>query len=114
MKENILANISEISSVCYKLKRINYQYIYVPAKKILGFWNRPEHFDVVGGFSTWECTRKEVESNYTILLEGNTVYHKPYVEFNMTNRDSHTRYFETDEELNEYVEKIKASGINLI
>lgn len=94
----------------------NRSFEYKPESRFLFFWKTKERFYLN---SYYAFSRKEIENGLIdgneYYIENNIVYYKPHLEFRMTNKSTYTKYFESIEELNEFIENNESiNKLNLI
>lgn len=99
-------NVGQIVSmnICTNKRCKDYQYF--EERKYLFFFKQKAGFYNVGWSSEKVfITPEEIEKkNKHLVVKDKVVYYKPNLEFRMSNGTWHTRFFETEEELNKFVE----------
>ena len=113
MKDINLSVIPHIARILKRYKTRAKRYSYSPAKTILWFWKQPEKF-VFDSFGTTDYTREEILKQKDILVEGNVVYIKPHVILVMSSGDNDVRYFQTDAEMEAFVDNLNKLGVKTI
>lgn len=94
-------NAKNIVSLQVFKKYISLHYTWRPAETFLFFFHKKEGFyDFLNEFVSEETILKEGNK----YIEDKLVYLKPHLDFKMTNDRTYTRYFETVEELDEFMQ----------
>jgi len=94
-----------ITSVKVYKKEVSKWHTYKKAHRFLFIWKRPE-----GIYYRKEYISTEDFKDYTNLyLENEIIYVRPYLTIHGSGNLYHARYFDTVEELDEYMHKIEIS-----
>jgi hypothetical protein len=95
-------NKEQICSVEKKVNVVNENYTFEKAERSL-FSSREEGFYYLWNYRS-PVTIEEIEEN-NCFIKNQTVYFKPYLKFWMSNRYNQIVFFDTEEELNEFLDK---------
>lgn len=114
MKDNSQFNINQCCSIRTLIRRINSKYDWFEYQKKT-FWNKEQK----EGFYYWPdwdkrtyITEEEIlKNNKDVFCEDKIIYYKPFLEFKMNNGEYFTRFFETESELNEFLNRDKINQI---
>jgi hypothetical protein len=107
-------NADQICSVRSFINKICDRYTYEKLKKSLCFITRKE-----GYYSIWSIsynnplTKEYIESKGNLFCKYDAVYYKPHLVFNMSDGCIHAKYFNTEIELNNFIQT-NLSKIKLI
>ncbi len=114
MKINKL-NVGQICSVKSYINSYCNYYQFKKAKKIFFFWLRKEgyYYTMTLGEHIF-MTIEEIEANGNFICKDERVYYKPHLEIKMSNQNTHEKYFETEKELQEFMETDVMKGVNWI
>ena len=112
MKSFNKLNIQQICSVRSYLKAENDNYEYRKAKRFL-FWKSEEGFYQYF-FGDKVITKSEIESKGHLYVEGEKVFYKPHIEIRMSNQTFHCKYFDTKEQLFDFMEQAEMKNVNWI
>ena len=111
----IKLNKSQICSVKKCINTYNNLYEYRDEKKIFSFVMRK------GGYYERTIFRgdvfvtiKEIERDERLVCRDERVYYKPHLEIKMSNGVMYEKFFETEKELNEFMESDTMKGVNFI
>lgn len=114
MKINKL-NVGQICSVESCINSYSNYYQYKKAKKIFFFWLRKEGYYWIMTLGKHEyMTVEEIEKDRRYICKDERVYYKPHLEIKMSNQNTHEIYFETEKELQEFMETDVMKGVNWI
>jgi hypothetical protein len=101
-------NAKNIVSAQICKRYISLHYTWKPASKYLFFFTTKEGFyDIMDDFISEETILKDENK----FIEDKFVYHKPHIDFKMTNDRTYTRYFETAEELDTFMQSPEMKDI---
>lgn len=106
-------NVSQICSVKSFINVECNNYEYLKERKLFFWVTRKEGFYYGWGFRSDKTyiTIKEIEKNNKLLCDGETVYYKPHIEIRMSNQSIHDKYFETEKELNDFMESDQMKSV---
>lgn len=101
----MLINTEQICTIRVHKKKVHKGYEYRKQKKFLGLITQREGFYYTDALSPYFVTDDfilEREKN-NVFVEGEQVFHKPHVEMKMSNGNTYTKYFETQKQLDDFL-----------
>jgi hypothetical protein len=109
-------NVSQICSVRSYIKLECNNYEYLKERKLFCWVTRKEGFYYRWSFRGDKSyvTVDEINANGKLLCDGETVYYKPHIEIRMSNQTVHDKYFETEKELNDFMESEQMKSVTWI
>ena len=108
-------NVEQICSVKIIVNSYSNWYVYKESKKIFSFEYQKEgyYFTMTIEGSTYK-TVEEIEKDDRYICKNKRVYFKPHLEIKMSNGNIHKKYFETKEELYDFIDSDVMKGIKFI
>ena len=97
----IKINTEQICSLVIHLNTVCETYVYKKAKYIFGYNIRLEGYYDGHKYVSVE----EIEQNSDLICRDKKVFFKPYVSMKLSNGEQFTEDFETENELNEYINR---------
>lgn len=102
----MIINPEQICIVRVYIKKIDFWYTY--KEKTKAYWfkkSKPEGFYCHNVLEGEILHPKEfIEYGGKLYCEGKTVYHKPFVNIEMSNGEEVTKYFSSEKDLNSFME----------
>ncbi len=98
-------NVQQICSIKVYNNSICTDYIYKVKPKYLSFLFPKEGFYYrycIG--SPRLVTKEEIENQGYYTVKDNKVFHKPHIDMRMSNQSLKSKYFQTEKELNDFIE----------
>lgn len=110
MKDITAINVNEVVSVTKRLKVVNKNYEYrkqIISKFLWWITVYPEGFyqKFYGLGNDLLAPKELILSNNDLYIEGEVVYFKPYLSIRMSNNALYQPHFESEEQLDRYVNK---------
>lgn len=108
-------NVAQIVSVKSFINYISTRYIYKKAKRICLFWKQKEgyYYTYTIGSPYFESV-ESIESSGCFVCKKEEVYYKPHIEIRMSDGSCRTKYFETKEELEVFMQTDEMKNITWI
>lgn len=109
-----IINIDQICEISTHPKRRNRNYRYRPQGK--NWWGKvlmERLEDTFYGGESYEID-EFLKKNKNFIFEDNVVYYKPHIKMYLTNRNIETKYFETVDEMDEFLNAELKEKLNLI
>lgn len=108
-------NVGQICSVRSIINHRNKDYIYRKYKKRFILPDIKEGYYDTYVLGDYVFTPKEkLEATRIYFLKDEKVYYKPHLEITMSNGYAHDKYFETEQELFDFMESEPMKGVNWI
>ena len=107
-------NADQICSIEIYRKLKYKDYFYREGKK--SFWgNTKEGFYHYIGIAREEyISSEEIEKDQDIYVDGKSVYYRPHIDFKMSNGVTHTKFFKTESDLDDYLKQPELASIKFI
>jgi len=104
-------NVSQIWSVKSFIKVECNNYEYLKERKFL-FWVTQKEGYYRGWISDRKyCTKEEIEAGGKLFCKDKTVFYKPHIEIRMSNQTIHNKFFDTEKELNDFMESDQMKSV---
>lgn|SRR5574343_860872 len=111
-------NVNQICSIEVYTNTICNHYVYKETKSILfGLIKlRDEGFYETGFYEAGDkyVTVDQIESVGRFVCRDKTVYYKPHVKIKMSNKNSHTMFFDTEDDLRAFLNSNIMKSVNWI
>ena len=97
-------NLDQVCSVKICIKSVNTSYEYAKPRTFLFYFKRGEGFYYSSFGAPKFMTKEEVEAeNKNFYCEGQYVFYKPHIELRTSDQHYHTRFFETEQDLRNFI-----------
>lgn len=109
------SNVNQICSIKSIINKTYKWYVYKKAKKFFGMLYQKEGFYWTYSISgdIWQSI-EEILTDKRLLCIDNKIYFKPHLEIKMSNGDVVAKYFETENDLMEFMESDIMKDVNWI
>jgi len=109
-------NVAQIVTMKSHIDSVSRDYKYFEERRVFLFWKKKAGFYDVSWYSEQPFITEEaiVAKNRNLFCKDKKVYHKPYLEFRMSNGSFDFKVFESKEELEKFVKNSSLAQVNWI
>jgi len=99
-------NPNQICSIRVHEQLAHRFFVFYEEKKFLGLTTRKEGFYYTALFENNYYTNEVIEELYpNCFIGGMSVFYRPHIEVHMSNKQIHTKYFESIDEMHEFLNR---------